>query len=989
MSPFGFLLISASLAGASTPRAPKRGFVADGNKDFSPQTCSDAELLDGCGWFYDYNPANPFAEIGCSAKEQRNDDFIPMHWCISSLNDTVPSNVSTKYMLGFNEPNNAGNCNKPPREIAQAWGQIMHDFPDSELVTPATAGNHTEYFDQFFGNCTELYGPSGCNVTYMAVHDYSCTPDLVMLYLEQLWEKYKLPLWLTEFACGDHRAYKSEEENYQFMSELVPRLDAADFVYRYAWMSARQHEGDHRALLAPPNGTSSPQLTRLGQLYNTIGRLEPATAGGGGRSSAVVETEGADELTVRVPYTTSLESTRDRVRSELSRRRKAALTDASVPTTLVVDLPSGRLAPGLRLDERDSGVKGKLRVVWRGADDGTTSLDGGVSVTGWTPVEGKPGLWQAPAPAGLDGGPNGTVFPVRQLYVNQMRYNRTASPPEALGLGILSGAKIVDDGYLTPSDAPLQWADATAVEIVADFTWVQHRCRVVSVGPPPPQYTTTARTDGGACNWSDKVSGASPGSSLGENLNISSWEACQGLCCGNETKCKGIIYNAKDKSCYLLDRSYKPNYIPRENSYVADMNGPPPPTQKSYIQVSRPCWDIARHEGYGQLGFPSFVENTGNLSTPGTFWLDRTKGVFYLRVGANDAGLNVSTASVVAAARDGPLLEMSGVTDHEWQNVTFAHSAWLQPIQPSGFVERYGNVRFANVERTLSPPQAAVMIAAGRRVSFTQCTFTRLGQWGLRLYNGTQDSIVSRCRFEDLSGGGLCLGNVNDTQETDATLHTGRLTISDNSIVNVGLEFRGAPGMHSFCIANSTIEHNEVRNVGYTGISYNWPDPQGPTLGPDADSPKYGYSANNIIRANDISRFMGYMIDGGGVHTIGRSYNTTLEGNYFHDIAAGTPGHHSPHGQSIIYIDNYSCDFYIKNNVVDNCENTIQGYYYFQNARIGLAHDNYIDGLFLRLAGSISGHGAECNCSSIQTTPQGQPFPEAARDIIANAGPRP
>ena len=30
------------------------------------------------------------------------------------------------------------------------------------------------WFDAFFGNCTDLYGSSGCRIDYLAAHDYSC-----------------------------------------------------------------------------------------------------------------------------------------------------------------------------------------------------------------------------------------------------------------------------------------------------------------------------------------------------------------------------------------------------------------------------------------------------------------------------------------------------------------------------------------------------------------------------------------------------------------------------------------------------------------------------------------------------------------------------------------------------------------------------------------------------------------------------------------------
>ena len=46
--------------------------------------------------------------------------------------------------------------------------------------------------------------------------------------------------------------------------------------------------------------------------------------------------------------------------------------------------------------------------------------------------------------------------------------------------------------------------------------------------------------------------------------------------------------------------------------------------------------------------------------------------------------------------------------------------------------------------------------------------------------------------------------------------------MQDNVINRVGVEFAGAPGLHSFCMRDSSFSHNTIRDVTYTGISYNW-----------------------------------------------------------------------------------------------------------------------------------------------------------------------
>ena len=142
----------------------------------------------------------------------------------------------------------------------------MHDYPQSILVSPATAGDGRQWFREFFSNCTALYGSSGCNITHMAVHSYICDAKRMHEYLEAVHYEFHMPIWLTEFACGDHASHEPVERQLAFMKEVVPILDASDIVFRYAWRAARQGVDDARGLLVP--GKS--ELTVLGKLYNTL-----------------------------------------------------------------------------------------------------------------------------------------------------------------------------------------------------------------------------------------------------------------------------------------------------------------------------------------------------------------------------------------------------------------------------------------------------------------------------------------------------------------------------------------------------------------------------------------------------------------------------------------------------------------------------------------------------------------------------------------------
>ena len=181
--------------------------------------------------------------------------------------------------------------------------------------------------------------------------------------------------------------------------------------------------------------------------------------------------------------------------------------------------------------------------------------------------------------------------------------------------------------------------------------------------------------------------------------------------------------------------------------------------------------------------------------------------------------------AVVAAVTE-KLLTASGAHDIEWYNLSFAHSGWPTP-STQGIVERYGGTLFklGGAHGELMSSAAAVDIGSSHRIKFVGCRFEKLGAWGLRLRNGTQDAAVTRCNFTDLSGGGVCIGDWHDMQSPPSK-QMARVVVEDNTLVGLGVEFGGAPGIHSYCMRQSSISHNRIQDVAYSGISYNWPSPQ-------------------------------------------------------------------------------------------------------------------------------------------------------------------
>ena len=142
--------------------------------------------------------------------------------------------VGADATLGFNEPNHKDQSNLPACEAALLWKTIEQKSGGKPLVSPSAAkcqgekclSNETEWFDNFLGNC------SGCHVDYIAIHYYVCSADSMMAYLEYLFKRYGKKIWLTEFACP-YTLYAKEQ--LIFMQDLLPKLEAADFIYRYSY----------------------------------------------------------------------------------------------------------------------------------------------------------------------------------------------------------------------------------------------------------------------------------------------------------------------------------------------------------------------------------------------------------------------------------------------------------------------------------------------------------------------------------------------------------------------------------------------------------------------------------------------------------------------------------------------------------------------------------------------------------------------------------
>lgn len=326
------------------------------------------------------------------------------------------------------------------------------------------------------------------------------------------------------------------------------------------------------------------------------------------------------------------------------------------------------------------------------------------------------------------------------------------------------------------------------------------------------------------------------------------------------------------------------------------------------VIMAQPCWDNStkrqeNYVGWGNLVRPSFVENAYELlGKPGQFYLDGKKHVMYY---VPRPGENLPTADVEAPALEA-LVSGAGtpgapIHDITFSNLRFSYATWLRPNQPEGLSEiqstysltgkgawrTQGLCRYASGGTcpygswTQSP--ANVGFVYDTNLAFVNDRFVHLGAAGLALGEGSQNDLVTGSVFTDISGNGIEIGNV-DLPQAKGPDQTRAITISDNHLYGMPVEFQGGVPIIVGYAANMLITHNQIDNVPYSGISIGWggwPDKYGhPAVS--------NFSHDNVISDNLIYNFMQLLSDGGGIYTQGITGSSMangekVTGNVIHD----------------------------------------------------------------------------------------------------------
>ncbi|AJE84766.1 MULTISPECIES: glycoside hydrolase family protein [Streptomyces] len=243
-------LFAAALAvlcatGATAPvpdASPAAGPTAAGGKGVSvtPVDGAGAALADvGASWYYDWSPST--GEIA----RPEGAEFVPMIWGAGAVNDAdlARAKEEGQQLLGFNEPDMAGQADMPVEQALDLWPRLQDT--GLRLGAPAVAfGGDTPggWLDRFMTGAAER----GLRVDFIPLHWYGgdfgpAAVDQLRGYLQAVYDRYHKPVWLTEYALTDFSGptprYPSEQEQTDFARGSAEMLGQLPFVERYAWFT--------------------------------------------------------------------------------------------------------------------------------------------------------------------------------------------------------------------------------------------------------------------------------------------------------------------------------------------------------------------------------------------------------------------------------------------------------------------------------------------------------------------------------------------------------------------------------------------------------------------------------------------------------------------------------------------------------------------------------------------------------------------------------
>lgn len=303
------------------------------------------------------------------------------------------------------------------------------------------------------------------------------------------------------------------------------------------------------------------------------------------------------------------------------------------------------------------------------------------------------------------------------------------------------------------------------------------------------------------------------------------------------------------------------------------------------------------------------------LNKPGEWFLDmKSRKVYYWP--RKDE--KMETASVLAPSLE-TLVKIVGdidrpVSNFSFNGISFQHTGFMRPSKQGHVPHQAGlymldayKLKIAGTpdKKTLENqawvgrPSAAIEASFADRTAFENCRFEHLASTGIDYNAGVHDNKIKGNLFRDIGGTAVYAGVYsNESTEihvpynpSDEREVCSNMEISNNLINNVTNEDWGCVGIGAGYVKNINIEHNEICDVSYMGISLGW-----------GWSRTINAMRNNKVTGNKIHHYAKQMYDVAGIYTLSAQPGTVISGNYIDSIYKA-PYAHLPNHWFYLYTD--------------------------------------------------------------------------------------
>lgn len=335
-----------------------------------------------------------------------------------------------------------------------------------------------------------------------------------------------------------------------------------------------------------------------------------------------------------------------------------------------------------------------------------------------------------------------------------------------------------------------------------------------------------------------------------------------------------------------------------------------------------------------------YLTNARELQDVSGEWyhdIDARKVYYYPREGEK-----MQEAEVIVPAVE-TLVRVEGTLDRpvchiRFEKITFSYTTWMRPSE-KGHVPLQAGMYLTDGYRIdpkmqrnylnhpldnqgwLGRPAAAVRVVAARQIDFERCRFEHLGSTGLDYEEAVQGGVVRGCLFRDIAGNGLLVGSFSPAaHETHLPYNPAdrrevctQQQINNCYFTEIGNEDWGCLAIAAGYVGDVNIEHNEISEVPYSGISLGWGWTQ-----------TVNCMRNNRVHANLIHHYAKHMYDVAGIYTLGSQPKSYVTENCVHSIYK--PGYvHDPNHWFYLYTDEGSSFITVR-------DNWTEGEKYLQNA---------------------------------------------------------